>query len=78
MHGKHLKLVAVEESIHTLHSCLNVQLLLCIIKSRPICFSKKTSHHVLAVCNWASGSARRALPGMRVISCIPITLTSAI
>lgn len=41
MRGKHLKLVAAEESIHTPHSSLNVQLLFYIIKSRPICFLKK-------------------------------------
>lgn len=55
MRGKHLKLVAAEESIHTLHSSLNVQLLFHIIKSRPICFLK-TSHHVFGGCNWLSGS----------------------
>ena len=54
MHGKHLRLVAAEESIHTPHSSHNVQLPFYIIKSRPICFSK-TSHHVFGVCNWASG-----------------------
>lgn len=50
MRGKHLKLVAAEESIHTLHSSLNVQLLFYIIKSRPI---SKTSHHVFGMCNCA-------------------------
>lgn len=68
MRGKHLKLVAAEESIHTPHSSLNVQLLFYIIKSRPICFLKKkkkntTSHHVFDVCNWASGSEPRAPQG---------------
>ena len=54
--GKHLKLVAAEESIHTLHSSLNVQLLLYIIKSRPICFSKLHTKFLLCVI-WASGFA---------------------
>lgn len=50
MRGKHLKLVAAEESIHTPHSSLNVQLLFYIIKSRPICFLKKKKKHNFTPC----------------------------